>query len=108
MAELESVTDATFQEKVLNSELPVLVAIGAAWAEPWNKLKPVIKEIAVERAGTLTVLALDIDTNPDIAGTLQVRGVPTLFFFKQGKQVGTLVGSIEKSKINVLISRHLP
>ncbi len=100
MAEILDVTDASFEEDVVKSDLPVLVDFWAEWCAPCHRLSPVIAQLAAEYDGKLRVAKVDVDANPEIAAKLSVRAMPTLLFFKGGEVKGSLVGPpAEKSAI---------
>jgi len=89
-------TDDTFQELVLNSEVPVLVDFWAAWCAPCRVIAPVIEEIAEEYQGRAMVVKVDVDANPRVGMDFGIRSIPTLLFFKGGRPVDQLVGVIPK------------
>jgi thioredoxin 1 len=88
------VTDADFDEKVLNAELPVLVDFWAPWCGPCRMVGPVVERIAKERDGALTVAKLNTDENPMIAGRYGIRSIPTLVVFHKGQPVEGTVGAV--------------
>ena len=98
------VTDATFDEEVLNSELPVLVDFWAEWCGPCKMIAPVLDEIAGEYAGKLKVAKVDVDANPDIPPKFGIRGIPTLIVFKGGNAEATKVGALSKSQLTEFIA----
>ena len=97
------VTDATFDEEVLNSERPVLVDFWAEWCGPCKMIAPVLDEIAGEYAGKLKVAKVDVDANPDIPPKFGIRGIPTLIVFKGGNAEATKVGALSKSQLTEFI-----
>ena len=97
------VTDATFDEEVLNSELPVLVDFWAEWCGPCKMIAPVLDEIAGEYAGKLKVAKVDVDANPDIPPKFGIRGIPTLIVFKGGNAEATKVGALSKTQLTEFI-----
>jgi thioredoxin 1 len=81
-------TDASFQEEVFNSQIPVLVDFYAEWCGPCKQMAPVIDKLAVEFEGKFKIGKLDVDANPLKSEEFQVRSIPTLIFFKNGKIFG--------------------
>ncbi|WP_299214612.1 thioredoxin [uncultured Dokdonia sp.] len=90
------ITDATFEEAVLNSDKPVLVDFWAAWCGPCRMVGPVIEEIAGEYEGKAVVGKLDVDANQEFAAKYGVRNIPTVLMFKNGEVVGRQVGVAPK------------
>lgn len=99
MAELQHVSEATFQHDVLESQLPVLVDFTAVWCGPCKMLEPVLKQLADEWSGKAKLLKLDVDHNPDLAMTYQVMGVPTLILFVNGEPVERVSGYQPKDRL---------
>ena len=87
-----AVTDATFQDEVLNSDQPVLVDFWATWCGPCRAIAPVIEDLAKEYDGRAKVVKLDVDNNPQAAAQFQIRSIPTLLFFKDGRPVDQMIG----------------
>ena len=92
-------TDDTFADIVLASEIPVLVDFWAQWCPPCHMLSPVLVELAVELAGQLRVVKVDVDENPGIAQTYGVLAMPTLTVFRDGAVVSTVVGARPKRRL---------
>ena len=87
-----TLTDATFEKEVLQSDLPVLVDFWAEWCQPCKMVGPVVAELASEYAGKLKVGKMDVDDNPTVPGNYGVMSIPSLILFKGGQPVKTLVG----------------
>ncbi|MFQ5513819.1 MAG: thioredoxin [Myxococcota bacterium] len=107
MAEILDVTDADFEQKVLQSETPVLVDFWAEWCAPCRALSPVIKELAGEYEGRLRVAKVDVDANPTTAQKFGIRAMPTLLFIKDGRVTNSVVGAQPKRKLSEHIDRLL-
>jgi thioredoxin 1 len=102
------VSDASVSTDVLSSNKPVLVDFWATWCGPCKMVAPVLEEIAVERAGQLTVAKLDVDTNPETARDFQVVSIPTMILFKDGQAVKRIVGAKGKAALLRELSDVVP
>lgn len=107
MANVLEITDGNFEQEVGKSPLPVLVDFTATWCGPCKMLSPVIEEIAGEYNGRVKVGKLDIDHNQATAQKFQIRGVPTVLLFNNGKVVDQMVGVAPKAKFLNMLSRVL-
>jgi len=101
-------TDQTWDQEVLNSDLPVVVDFWAQWCGPCSMIASVVEEISQEYEGKIKVGKLNVDENPVTPGKYQVKAIPTVLFFKGGKPVDTVVGVVPKKafvdKIEKMIS----
>jgi thioredoxin 2 len=94
-----SVTDATFEEEIEKSSLPVLLDCWAPWCSPCHMLAPTIAQLAEEMAESLKVAKLNVDENPKIAAKFGIMSIPTMLIFKDGEPVDRLVGVQPKATI---------
>ena len=104
---LLEVTDSNFQTDVLSSKLPVLVDFWAAWCAPCRAIAPHVEALAKDYEGKVVVGKCDIDSNPGFSAQYDIRSIPTLLVFKEGKVVGQVVGAVPKTKIEDLIKKAL-
>lgn len=102
-----NVTDQTFHQTVLQSDLPVLVDFWALWCGPCHMLAPIIQKVAEKYKGKLRVAKLNVDENPQTAATYQTMSIPTLILFKHNQVVGRLVGVQPQLAIERLIEQVL-
>ena len=96
---VDAVTDATFAEVVLGSEVPVLVDFTADWCPPCRMIAPMLDQVAVEQAGRFRVVSLNVDDNPETQAAYGVLATPTLLLFRAGEPVKTLVGARSKRRL---------
>lgn len=101
------VTDASFKQDVLESEIPVLVDFWAPWCGPCRMVAPVVEEIAQQYADKVKVVKLNTDDNPNTASQYGIRSIPTLMLFKGGQRVDMVVGAVPKSTLADTIEKHL-
>jgi len=102
-----TVTDGNFQAEVEQQPGLVLVDFWAEWCGPCRVIAPVLDQIAVEYAGKLKIAKLDVDANQQIPMRFNVRSIPTLLFFKGGRHVDTVIGSVPKAHLVGKITQHL-
>ena len=96
-------TDETFNEKVLDSNIPVLVDYWAEWCGPCKMIAPILESLVKEYDGKLMIAKHNIDYNPQTPAKYGVRGIPTLMIFKNGNIEATKVGALSKSQLAAFI-----
>ena len=107
MSNVGEVTDATFEQEVLKSQLPVLVDFWAPWCGPCRAIAPVVEEIASDYTGKLKVLKLNTDENPKTAQSYRISGIPSLMVFKNGQPVEQVVGAVPKVTLSNAVAKHV-
>ncbi len=102
-----TVTDASFQNDVIDADKPVLVDFWADWCGPCKMIAPALEEISDELAGQVTVAKMDIMENPDTPGKLGVQGIPYLVLYKNGQPAASLTGARPKSALKAWLESEL-
>ena len=98
------VDDSNFATVVLESELPVLVDYYATWCGPCHALSPTVEEFAWAHEGNAVVARVDVDVAPEAAASAQASSIPLLVVYKDGKEVGRLVGVVSMAEIETLLA----
>ena len=96
---------ASFKD-IINSDQPVLVDFFAEWCAPCKTMSPILKEVAEKVQGKAKIIKIDVDKNQQAAGAYQVRGVPTLILFKNGKQLWRQSGVVSSIELINLINQN--
>ncbi len=93
------VTDANFNEQVIQSDKLVLVDFWAEWCGPCRMVAPILKELSEDYADKIVVAKLDVDNNPETASRFGIRNIPTILFIKGGEVVDKQVGAVPKGNM---------
>ncbi len=101
------VTDQSFANEIESANGLAMVDFWAAWCGPCRMVAPVVEQLAQKYAGRLKVAKLDVDDNPKTPQRFNVRSIPTILFFKDGKHVDTVVGAVPKPHLENKIELHL-
>ncbi|MCB0435218.1 MAG: thioredoxin, partial [Mangrovimonas sp.] len=92
--------------EIINKESIVLVDFFAEWCGPCKMMAPILKQVKDQLQDQVTILKIDVDKNPEIAGKLQIRGVPTLMLFKSGKTLWRQSGVVQASDLVTVINQY--
>src|SRR5690606_36458635 len=97
------ISDASFEQDVLQAEGPVMVDFWAEWRGPCKMIAPILDELADDYDGRLKICKLNVDSNTQTAPRYGIRGIPTLIIFKNGQVAATKVGAVSKSQLAAFI-----
>ena len=102
-----AVTDDTFDAEVKNSDIPVLVDFWAEWCGPCKQIGPSLEELSDEMNGRVKIVKVNVDENPNSPAQVGVRGIPAVFFFKDGHVVSNLAGARPKEALQSWIEESI-
>ncbi len=102
-----AVDKTSFQKEVLNSDKPVLVDFWAAWCGPCRMVSPIIAQIANEYKDKLKVVKVNVDENNELASQYDIMSIPTVFLFKDGKKIDSMIGARPKQMYETMIYKNI-
>lgn len=104
---VSAVTDQSFEQQVLQSDLPVVVDFWAGWCKPCLDVAPVVESLADTYEGRVRFVKLNVDENPDVTRKLGIRGLPTLMLLRDGEVVNTKVGALPQAALREWLDGRL-
>ena len=107
MSKPVQITDSTFDDEVMKSEIPVIVDFWAPWCGPCKMIAPILEDIATEYDGKLKVAKLDVDSNTKVASQYKIMSIPALLIFKNGELVDQMIGAMPKNQLLDHITKAL-
>ncbi|HHI71732.1 MAG TPA: thioredoxin [Rhodobacteraceae bacterium] len=102
-----AVTDATFEEEVLKSDLPVIVDFWAEWCGPCKMIGPSLEELSEEMGDKVKIVKVNVDENPNTPAQMGVRGIPALFMFRDGQVISNKIGAAPKAALQSWIEESV-
>ncbi len=104
---IKHVSDGSFEQDVLKSDVPVLLDFWAEWCGPCRMIAPILEDIDRDYAGRVQVAKINVDENQAVPQRFGVRGIPTLMLFRNGASIATSVGALSKSQLTLFLDSHL-
>lgn len=104
---IKHISDASFEDDVLQSDVPVLVDYWAEWCGPCKMIAPILDEASKTYGDKLRIVKLNVDENRDVPAKFGIRGIPTLMLFKNGQVVATKVGALAKTQLTAFLDSNL-
>jgi thioredoxin 1 len=106
MSNIVTVTDANFEGEVEKHDGLAVVDFWATWCGPCRMIAPILEQLSTEYEGKVKVTKLDVDANIKTSSRFNVRSIPTLLFFKNGKVVDQMIGAFPKPQIEAKLKQH--
>ena len=103
---ITSITDDTFDQEVLGSDVPVLVDYWAEWCGPCKAIGPVLEDVAPDYEGKIRIVKMNVDENPNTPPKYGIRSIPTLMLFKNGSVEETKLGALSKAQLTDFLDGH--
>lgn len=107
MADLLHVSDANFEEEILQANMPAMVDFWAEWCGPCKMVGPAVESLAKEYEGKVKIAKMDVDENRETPAKFGIRSIPTLILFKEGKVAHTIIGAVPKGDIEEELKKLL-
>lgn len=104
---IKTVTDASFEQDVINADKPVLVDFWAEWCGPCRALTPILEEVAATHGAEITFAKINIDENPQAPAKFGVMSIPTLILFKNGQVEAVKMGLLKKHQLTAFVESHV-
>lgn len=107
MSNVQQINDASFEQEVLKSDIPVLLDFWAPWCGPCRMVGPILDELSSEFAGKVKIVKMNVDENMQTPAQFGVRSIPTLLLFKNGEVIAQQVGALPHAQMADFIGKAL-
>lgn len=97
----------TIFDSVVDTRVPVIVDLWAPWCAPCRTISPILEKVALERAGAIKLVKVNVDDCPETAAKYEARSIPTLLILRDGNEVSRQVGAVPKSQLDAWLTRNL-
>lgn len=101
------ITDANFEEEIINSSLPVLLDFWAPWCAPCRMVLPILEQLAEELDGKVKIAKMNVDENQVIPAQFGIRSIPTMIVFKNGEKVADHAGALPKAQLEAFLNASI-